>query len=76
MIDAGLPVSLHSDDPAMHGADPGEVYIGAVTALGLDVDGAIDLCLAAVDAASLDGTDRRDLRRSFQQQIADLHAQL
>ncbi|MEV0705081.1 adenosine deaminase [Saccharopolyspora sp. NPDC050389] len=76
MIDAGLPVSLHSDDPAMHGADPGDVYVGAVTALGLDVDGAIDLCLAAVDAAWLDDTERRELRSAFRQEIAGLRDRL
>ncbi|CDR17524.1 adenosine deaminase [Streptomyces iranensis] len=76
MLDAGLNISLHTDDPAMFGTDPGETYVAACTDLGLDADAAVRLALAAVDAAWLDDGDRRTLRASFQQQADDLREQL
>ncbi|MPY97048.1 MAG: adenosine deaminase [Actinophytocola sp.] len=76
MLDLGLRVSLHSDDPAMHGADPGEVYVGAAAALGLGVEDAIQLCLTAVDSAWIDDAERVTLRRSFTTEIERLRAQL
>jgi len=69
MIAAGLPVSIHSDDPAMHGSDLGQVYVDAFEALGVDTDAAVDLCLAALDASWLDDTERRELRREFLDEI-------
>jgi adenosine deaminase len=72
MLDAGLNVSLHTDDPAMFGTDPGETFVATVTDLGLDAGAAVRLSLAAIDATWLDDSERRALRASFQQQVDDL----
>ncbi|SEF00511.1 adenosine deaminase family protein [Ruania alba] len=69
MLELGLPVSLHSDDPAMHGANPGEVYTFAAEVLGLGIAEVGALALAAVDATWLDDTERSALRSEFQAEI-------
>lgn len=76
MLDAGLRVSLHSDDPAMHGTDPGRVYMLAGEELGLDVDGAVQLVMTAVDSAWIDDAERESIRRSFVAEIAQLRERL
>jgi len=76
MLDLGLRVSLHSDDPAMHGANPGEVYAYAGTALRLDADEAVALCMTALDSAWLDDDERVELRRSFLADISRLRGEL
>ena len=76
MMDAGLPVSLHSDDPTMHRTTPGEVYQLGASGLGLDVAAMADLALAALDAAWLDDGERGELRTAFEREMADLAAEL
>lgn len=76
MISAGLPVSLHSDDPTMHRTTPGAVYAMAAESLELDPTEMVELALAAVDAAWLDDTERRELRGSFQREINALTTEL
>lgn len=76
MIDAGLNVSLHSDDPAMHRTTPGEVYAMAARTLWLDLDEMIGLDMAAVDAAWLDDSGKKALRDSFGSQIQRLRSEL
>lgn len=76
MIDAGLPVSMHSDDPAMHRTTPAAVYELAAQSLDLDTGQMSQLSLAALDAAWLDDTERRELRGTFQAEIDALAAEL
>ncbi|HLS15112.1 MAG TPA: adenosine deaminase [Beutenbergiaceae bacterium] len=76
MLDEGLAVSLHTDDPAMHRTTPGEVYELARRGLELSVEQMVDLSYAALDAAWLDADERGELRRSFQRETEDLRAEL
>lgn len=76
MMAAGLPISLHSDDPAMHRTTPGEVYQLGASSLGLEPQAMADLALSALDAAWLDDGERRELRTAFQQESAALAAEL
>jgi adenosine deaminase len=76
MIDAGLNVSLHSDDPAMHRVTPGETYAMAAQILWLSLEEMVDLALAAVDAAWLDDAGKARLRATFTVQIEVLRAQV
>ncbi|WP_168211791.1 adenosine deaminase [Ruania zhangjianzhongii] len=76
MMAAGLPVSLHSDDPTMHRTTPGEVYQLGAGSLGLDTSAMAELALAALDAAWLDDGERHELRAAFQHETAALAAEL
>jgi adenosine deaminase len=76
MIDAGLDVSLHSDDPAMHRVTPGETYVIAAKILWLDLDEMTALDLTAIDASWLDDEGKARLQASFTDQIEALRAQV
>ncbi|WP_291277921.1 adenosine deaminase [Galactobacter sp.] len=76
MIDAGLNVSLHSDDPAMHRVTPGETYVIASKILWLSLDEMVALDLAAIDAAWLDDAGKERLRTTFTEQIEALRAKV
>lgn len=64
MIDAGLSVSINTDDPTMIPTAIADEYVGCASVLGLDRARMLQCCLDAVDAAWLDDIDRRDLRAS------------
>jgi len=51
MRDAGVVVTVNSDDPPMFGTTLGREYEIAALLLDLDEDGLADLALAAVDAS-------------------------
>ena len=51
MRDAGVVVTVNSDDPPMFGTTLGREYEIAARLLDLDEDGVADLALAAVDAS-------------------------
>jgi aminodeoxyfutalosine deaminase len=51
MRDAGVVVTVNSDDPPMFGTTLGREYEIAASLLDLDEDGLADLALAAVDAS-------------------------
>ncbi|WP_315918629.1 adenosine deaminase [Mesorhizobium sp. SP-1A] len=76
MRDAGLNLTLATDDPPMFGTDIGQSYVTAHEWLGLSAAEAADLALAGVDATWLDDGEKRDLRRSFSDEIAALKAEL
>lgn len=76
MIDAGLNVSLHSDDPAMHRVTPAETYVIAAHILWLSLDEMVALTLAALDAAWLDDEGKANLRDTFTAQIKELRSQV
>ena len=70
MIDAGLSVSLGSDDPAFDGfGSLTDEYVWAAGSLGFNRSRMTELCLAAVDGAWLDDSAKASLRREFQTQI-------
>lgn len=70
MVDAGLPVSINSDDPPMFGTDIGTEYAHAATALGWTREQAEAACLGVLDAAWLDDIDRRALTATFRSDLA------
>ncbi len=54
-VEAGVPVTINSDDPPMFGTTLNQEYVVAAGLLGLDRDGVADLALAAVDASFAPG---------------------
>jgi adenosine deaminase len=76
MIDSGLKVSIHSDDPTMLHADIGTVYVQFCSEFGFGVDQARELCLTAVDSAWLDAEASRRMRREFEAEIDVLEGEL
>jgi aminodeoxyfutalosine deaminase len=59
--DAGVVVTVNSDDPPMFGTTLNREYEVAADLLGLDEQGVRDLAKAAVDAAFLDDAGKRAL---------------
>ena len=72
MRDAGLLVTINTDDPAMTGADLGREYRDVAEALGYGFDEMCRIAVEGIDATWLDDTDQRDLRRAFEETIAQL----
>jgi len=72
MRDAGLLVTINTDDPAMTGADLGREYRDVAEALGYGFDEMCRIAVEGIDATWLDDTDQRDLRRAFEETIAPL----
>ncbi|MEU3493854.1 adenosine deaminase [Kitasatospora cineracea] len=61
MVDAGLLVTINSDDPPMFGTDLNTEYAVAAKLLGLDEAGVAALALGAVEASFLDEAGKRRL---------------
>jgi adenosine deaminase len=76
MLDAGLLVSLNSDDPTMVGTDLGEEYVRLCTALSYGPDMVRRLCLSGVESSWLDPVDKAALRASFEADIDALEQEL
>ena len=72
MRDAGVVVTLNSDNAAMFGIDLADEYANVTDAFGCSLDELEDFSLAAVDAAWLDDEARRDMRRDFIAQMTRL----
>jgi aminodeoxyfutalosine deaminase len=62
MYDAGVLVTVNSDDPPMFNTTLNHEYEIAADLLGLDEDGVRDLAKAAVDVAFLDDAEKAALR--------------
>jgi len=75
MRDAGLLVTINTDDPAMTGTDLGREYRDVAEALGYGYDEMCGIAVEGIDATWLDETGRSELRRSFEDTIAQLVAQ-
>jgi adenosine deaminase len=58
MIDAGLMVSIHSDDPAYFGGYVGDNYLGVHESLGLDAQQLADLARNSINAAFIGETEK------------------
>ncbi len=69
MRQAGLRLTLNSDDPAMFKADMGDAYVRLFEALDWPLADARALAMAGIDASWLDEGARRDLRRRFADQF-------
>jgi adenosine deaminase len=76
MLDAGLLVSVNSDDPTMVRTDLGQEYARLCAALGYGPDAVRRLCLAGVESSWLDDTDKAVMRCDFERQIDDLERRL
>jgi adenosine deaminase len=74
MRDAGLLVTINTDDPAMTGTDLGREYRDVAEALGYDYDEMCRIAVEGIDATWLSEAERRDLRHSFEATIAQLVA--
>ena len=61
MVDAGLLVTVNSDDPPMFGTDLSHEYEVAAKLLGLDERGVAELAKNAVQASFLDAAGKRAL---------------
>jgi len=76
MVDAGLRVTLNSDDPTMFRTDIGSEYVDLCLALGYDIEQVRRFVLDGVEASWLDDSDKASLRRSFAGELDYLQAQL
>jgi adenosine deaminase len=74
MIEAGLGVSINSDDPPMFGTDIGQEFVYAGAALSWTPAQAAERALAGLEGAFLDDADRARLVADFRWRIAELDA--
>lgn len=76
MADAGLAITLATDDPQMFETDLGDCYERQFIGAGWGPERARHIALASVDASWLDAGDKAALRTRFEQQIDTLLARL
>jgi len=74
MRDAGLLVTINTDDPAMTGADLGSEYRDVADALGWSFEELCAIAVEGIEAAWLDDGEKADLARSFEREIAAIEA--
>jgi adenosine deaminase len=72
MREAGLLVTINTDDPAMTGADLGSEYRTVGEELGFSFDELCAIAVEGVEATWLDPGEKDALRRSFDAEIAAL----
>jgi adenosine deaminase len=70
MRNAGLLVTINTDDPAMMGLDLGEEYRRVGAAHGLDLAALGRLAVEGIESTWLDDTDRRTLSAEFSAVLA------
>lgn len=66
MREAGIPVTINTDDPAMEDLDLGLEYRRVAEAYGLEGEEMRRIALEGIDSTWLDETERRELRREFE----------
>ncbi|MEV0907988.1 adenosine deaminase [Streptomyces hokutonensis] len=76
MIEAGLRVSINSDDPAVIPTDLGREFHGVASTENLDRQALVQCVMNGVEATWLDDSDRRALRGRFESEIHALQAEL
>jgi adenosine deaminase len=69
MRDAGLLVTINTDDPAMTDLDLGTEYRNVAAAMGYAFDDMCAIAVEGVDATWLDDSEKRTLRTSFEREI-------
>lgn len=70
MIDAGLMVSVHSDDPAYFGGYIGDNYSGLHEALGFDAGGLAALARNSIESSFLDPRAKESLQTEVDEVLA------
>ncbi|SEB37258.1 adenosine deaminase [Rhodococcus jostii] len=76
MFDAGVNVTVHTDDPTMLHTDLGSEYIKYFRDCVLDIDSTHAAGLSALDAAWLDESDKSVLRKEFRAEMTRLGSEL
>jgi adenosine deaminase len=76
MVDAGVKVTLGSDDPTMLHTDVGTEYVKFFRELAAKPERAREISLAALDASWLDDAEKSTLRAEFEAEIDALESQL
>jgi adenine deaminase len=71
MLDAGLLVTINTDDPAMMEWDLGREYRAVGEAFGLDPPALHELAIDGIASTWLDDSDRRTLTAEFQAALGD-----
>jgi adenosine deaminase len=66
LLDAGLLVTINTDDPAMMGADLGREYREVAAALGFSVEEMRRIARDGIASTWLDDADRRSLAATFE----------
>ncbi|HWM18436.1 MAG TPA: adenosine deaminase [Ilumatobacteraceae bacterium] len=74
MRDAGVRVTLNSDNAAMFGIDLADEYINVRDAFGCSLDELENFSLAAIDASWADDATKLAMRREFLTEMDDLRA--
>ena len=72
MRDHGLKVTLNTDDPQMFKTDIGHSFRVLFETHDWGMEAAVAFSLAGVEACWLSDSERSDLRREFERQIAAL----
>ena len=72
MLDAGLLVTINTDDPAMQDLDLGLEYRRVADAHGLTADEMGRLAVEGIESTWLDASDRAAMRREFEAVLAGL----
>jgi adenosine deaminase len=75
MRDAGVLVTINSDNAAMFGIDLADEFAAVAGAFGCTLEEMEDFALAGVDAAFVDDTTRRSLRTEFTRDMNALRRQ-
>ncbi len=70
LLDAGLVVTINSDDPAYFGGYVADNYLAVVEALGLDRHDVVKLARNSIDAAFLRVEDRQRLLEELDRYVA------
>jgi adenosine deaminase len=70
MREAGLLVTINTDDPAMTDLDLGTEYRNVAAAMGYSFAEMCQIAIESIEATWLDDEERRALRATFEQEIA------
>jgi adenosine deaminase len=76
MVDAGLRVTINSDDPPMFHTDIGSEFVKMATAADWGTDRIRTMCMEAVEGSWLDDGERRAMRARVAGELDELEAQL
>ncbi|WP_067676738.1 adenosine deaminase family protein [Nocardia miyunensis] len=74
LMNAGIPVTLGTDDPSFVRSDIGREYLLAAQWYGWSFADLSAMSLRGIEATWLDTVDQRGLRRSFEEELRLLHS--